>query len=59
VFKGFDEVRRLGLRQQTEAVARLAKARSHGAPGKVVVNVLATLSIGSSMVGGVAPHEVS
>jgi hypothetical protein len=33
VFKGFDEVRRLGLRQETEAVVRLAKARSHGAPG--------------------------
>ncbi|KAF6255925.1 DegP-type protease [Scenedesmus sp. NREL 46B-D3] len=32
VFKGFDEVRRLGLRQETEAVVRLAKARSHGAP---------------------------
>uniref|UniRef100_A0A383V519 Pro-apoptotic serine protease NMA111 n=1 Tax=Tetradesmus obliquus TaxID=3088 RepID=A0A383V519_TETOB len=32
VFKGFDEVRRLGLRQDTEAVVRLAKARSHGAP---------------------------
>jgi hypothetical protein len=33
VFKGFDEVRRLGLRQETEAVVRLAKARTHGAPG--------------------------
>jgi hypothetical protein len=37
VFKGFDEVRRLGLRQETEAVVRLAKARSHGAPGEQVV----------------------
>jgi hypothetical protein len=36
VFKGFDEVRRLGLRQETEAVVRLAKARSHGAPGMAV-----------------------
>lgn len=33
VFKGFDEVRRLGLMQETEAVVRVAKARSHGAPG--------------------------
>lgn len=33
VFKGFDEVRRLGLRQETEAVVRVAKACSHGAPG--------------------------
>jgi hypothetical protein len=37
VFKGFDEVRRLGLRQETEAVVRLAKARSHGAPGKLLL----------------------
>jgi hypothetical protein len=34
VFKGFDEVRRLGLRQETEAVVRSARARSHGAPGQ-------------------------
>eukprot|EP00775_Hariotina_reticulata_P006275 gene6275-6514_t len=33
VFKGFDEVRRLGLCQETEAVVRAARARSHGAPG--------------------------
>jgi hypothetical protein len=31
--QGFDEVRRLGLRQETEVVVRAAKARSHGAPG--------------------------
>lgn len=33
LFKGFDECRRLGLRQETEAIARAARARSHGAPG--------------------------
>lgn len=33
VLQGFDEVRRLGLRQETEVVVRAAKARSHGAPG--------------------------
>lgn len=32
-FKGFDEVRRLGLRPETEAAVRAAPARSHGAPG--------------------------
>lgn len=33
VFKGFDEVRRLGLRQETEAAVRAAPGASHGAPG--------------------------
>jgi S1-C subfamily serine protease len=33
VFKGFDEVRRLGLRTATEAAVRAAPGRSHGAPG--------------------------
>lgn len=31
--QGFDEVRRLGLQQETEVVVRAAKACSHGAPG--------------------------
>ena len=30
VFKGFDEVRRLGLRQETEREVRQSPARSHG-----------------------------
>ena len=34
VFKGFDEVRRLGLRSSTEADVRAAPAHSHGAPGE-------------------------
>jgi S1-C subfamily serine protease len=32
LFKGFDEVRRLGLRPETEAAVRAAPAVSHGAP---------------------------
>jgi hypothetical protein len=33
LFKGFDEVRRLGLRPETEAAVRAAPVHSHGAPG--------------------------
>jgi len=33
LLQGFDEVRRLGLQQETEVVVRAAKACSHGAPG--------------------------
>lgn len=32
LFKGFDEVRRLGLRPETEAEVRAAATRCHGAP---------------------------
>lgn len=39
-FKGFDEVRRLGLQGETEKEVRLAPARQHGAPGACLLAFL-------------------
>jgi S1-C subfamily serine protease len=55
VFKGFDEVRRLGLRTATEAAVRAAPGRSHGAPGAPGAPAGPPRPVGMLLVDSVVP----